>query len=106
LRPQHLHHPSYTAAKDIGIAVVCPMRLRAADGRQYNAAIVIHANGSLAKAAYTGSEVTQKQFPVFGYPVTSPGETGDSGGETDVVPGMGSSVPTFSTSQASEGLPL
>jgi predicted amidohydrolase len=62
------------AAKDIGIAVVCPMRLRDVDGRQYNAAIVIHANGSLAKAVYTGSEMTQKQFPVYGYPLEAPGE--------------------------------
>jgi predicted amidohydrolase len=82
------------AAKDIGIAVVCPMRLLAADGRQYNAAIVIHANGSLAKAAYTGSEVTQKQFPVYGYPLTAPGMAGrQAGGETNVVPGqLGTSV--------------
>ena len=56
------------AAKDIGIVVVCPMRLLDAVGREYNNAIVIHANGSLAKAAYTGPEVTQKHSPVFGWP--------------------------------------
>ena len=92
---QHIDGPGPTAvrqaAKDIGIAVVCPMRLLAVDGRQYNAAIVIHANGSLAKAAYTGAEYTEKQFPVFGWPI-GPGPRIQQP-EMNVVPGqLGASV--------------
>lgn len=56
-------------AKAIGIAVVCPMRLLLGDGRSVNAAVVIHANGTIATAAHTGYNHYQKQYPVLGWPV-------------------------------------
>lgn len=56
-------------AKTVGIAVVCPMRLLLSGGRSFNAAVVIHANGSIAIAAHTSANHYQKQFPVYGWPI-------------------------------------
>jgi hypothetical protein len=48
------------AAKASAIAVVCPFRLLADDGRSFNAAVVIAANGTLLKATLTGATHYEK----------------------------------------------
>ena len=41
-------------AKALNMAVVCPMRLTVGRTTAVNAAVLIHSNGSIAKAAFTG----------------------------------------------------
>ena len=72
-------------AKEVGIAIVVPMRWSdTTSGDQFNAAVICLANGSLAQAAYTGQTVHEKQFPVFGWP-PGPGPRVQTG-EMPVVP--------------------
>ena len=76
-------------AKAVGIAVICPMRLllgAAGSSWSVNAAVVVHANGSVATAAHTAANHYQKQYPVYGWPV-GPGERVQDG-EIPITPGQ------------------
>ena len=70
---ESLSGPHITAvaatAKDLGMYVVCPFRMQLSPRESYNGAVVIGRNGTILRAANSGSDHYEKVFPVLGWPL-------------------------------------